>query len=103
MVERGVRDAEAAGSNPVISTKEIASTFLVGAIFLFATGFETTSKLCDQRKQRVWENSPVDCSIAGEENPVISTKEIASTFLVGAIFLFATGFETTSKRYDQRE
>ena len=92
LVERCVRDAEAAGSNPVISTKEIASTFWLVLFVLFVTGFETTSKLCDQRKQRVWENSltdtspfvalrhfprtvgesSVDCSIAGEENPVFS-------------------------------
>ena len=45
LVERCVRDAEAAGSNPVISTKETASTFWLVLFVLFATGFETTSKL----------------------------------------------------------
>ena len=37
-------------------------------------GLETTSKLCERNEQRVWENSPGDCLIAGEESPVIRTK-----------------------------
>ncbi len=44
-------------------------------IFYNDKGFETTSKLCNQREQRVWEKGPVDLSIAGEENPSPSSNQ----------------------------
>ncbi len=42
---------------------------------MIKTGLETTSKLGEQSEQRVWEKGPADLSIAGEENPVISTNK----------------------------
>ncbi|MBQ8203870.1 MAG: hypothetical protein IJZ75_06290, partial [Clostridia bacterium] len=67
------------------------------SLYSLYTGFETTSKFRERSKRRIWENSPVDCSIVGEENPVISTNKEKLTFRLDSLYSLYTGFETTSK------
>ena len=54
LVERCVRDAEAAGSNPVISTKKQFRPLGRSCFFIYIIGFEP-------EKVRSVKNSPVDC------------------------------------------
>ena len=65
-----------------------STDLLVGAVFLFMAGFETTSKLGEENEQRVWEKGPVDLSIAGEENPVISTNTDRTVRKDGSVFIY---------------